>query len=112
MAAGFDLWAADEARQLGIELWAARPWAGHAPRKEDAKLYAELIEYASKVVNVVESEKFPGNWCYHKRNEWMVDHADAVMAYYNGKGTGGTFACLEYARGKKPIANIYHDPPF
>ena len=113
MAAGLDLWAADEARLLGIEVWAAKPWAGHTPRKGDEQLYATIIEHASKVVNVVESDEFPGAWCYHKRNEWMVDHADVVMAYWNGKESGGTFACRNYAKKvEKPVANIYFDPPF
>ena len=112
MANGLDLWAADEARLLGIEVWAAKPWAGHGPRKGDEELYSRIENYASKVVNVVESETFPGNWCYQKRNEWMVDNATHVMAYYNGKPKGGTYNCITYAKGKKPIRNIYGWPPF
>lgn len=113
MAAGFDLWAGDEARLLGLEVWAAKPWTTHEPRKEDAELYATIIEYASKVVNVVESDTFPGAWCYHKRNEWMVDNADVVMSYWSGKESGGTYACREYARRThKKLANIIGDPPF
>jgi uncharacterized phage-like protein YoqJ len=113
MAAGFDLWLADEARKEGIEVWAAKPWTGHKARKGDEELYATIIDYASKIVNVVESESFPGAWCYHKRNEWMVDNCDRVIAYLNPeKEKGGTFACVKYARGKKPIRNIWDDPPF
>jgi len=113
MASGFDLWAGDEARKLGIKVIAARPWAGHGPRNEDRELYDAIIAYASEVVNVNESENYPGAWVYHKRNEYMVDNADAVMAYWNGKESGGTFACRNYAiKVGKPIANIYYDPPF
>ncbi len=112
MANGYDLWLGDEALLLGIEVIAARPWAGHQPRKEDRELYDRIIAAASRVVNVNESQKYPGAWCYQKRNEWMVDHADAVMAYWDGTEDGGTWNCIEYARGKKPIANIYYDPPF
>jgi uncharacterized phage-like protein YoqJ len=112
MAAGFDLWAADEARLLGLEVIAAKPWAGHKPRMEDAELYDRIVNYASRVVAVNESENYPGIWVYQKRNEWMVDNADAVMAYWSGKEHGGTWNCIKYARGKKPIANIYFDPPF
>ena len=112
MAAGFDLWAADEARLLGLEIWCAKPWAGHKPRKADAGLYERVLAASSRVVNVNESDSYPGAWVYQKRNEWMVDNADAVMAYWNGHEGGGTFNCVEYARGKKPIANVYYDPPF
>lgn len=114
MAAGLDLWSGDEARLLGLELWCAKPWKGHIPRVEDRELYTTLIDYASKVVEIVDTEDFPGAWCYHKRNEWMVDHADVVMAYLNPeKEKGGTFACVTYARKvKKPVANIIGDPPF
>ena len=113
MAAGFDLWAGDEARNLGIEVWAAKPWAGHGPRKGDEELYATIIEDAGRVVNVVESEEFPGAWVYHKRNHWMVDNATHVLSYLNPEATrGGTFECVKYARGKKPIRNIYTAAPF
>ena len=113
MANGVDLWAGDEARLLGLELWAAKPWAGHTPRTEDTELYAGIIEASSRVVNVVEEVDFPGNWCYHKRNHWMVDNATHVLAYLNPAATrGGTFECVKYARGKKPIRNIYEAAPF
>ena len=113
MAAGFDLWAGDEARLLGLEIWAAKPWAGHKPRRGDEELYERIIAAASRVVNVNESEDYPGAWCYPQRNKWMVDNADAVMAYWSGVEKGGTYNCIEYARQvNKPIANIYHDPPF
>lgn len=117
MAAGYDLWAGDEARKLGLEIWAAKPWRGHGPRKGDEELYQGIIEHASKVVNVVDQDEFPGAWCYHKRNEWMVDNCTHLMAYWNGKEKGGTFACLNYAKSldeavRPKIRNIYHDPPF
>jgi uncharacterized phage-like protein YoqJ len=113
MASGFDLWAGDEALDLGLEVIAARPWAGHEPRKADRELYDKIIAAASRVVNVHESEDYPGPWVYQKRNEWMVDNADVVMAYWSGKEKGGTWNCVEYTRKvKKPLTNIYHDPPF
>lgn len=107
-AAGVDLWGADEARLQGIEVWLAKPWAGHGPRAGDESLYHTIFTYAGRVVNVVEQEDFPGNWSYQRRNEWMVDHATHVLAYMipNLK-SGGTYNCVKYARGKKPVRNIY-----
>lgn len=111
-ASGFDLWAGDEARILGLEVWFAKPWAGHSPRVEDRELYNRLQEYSSRVINVDESESYPGPWCYQKRNEWMVDNATHVLAYWSGVEKGGTYNCVKYARGKKPIRNIYQAAPF
>jgi len=113
MAAGFDLWAGDEARLLGMEVWAAKPWAGHGPRKEDEQLYAGIIEAASRVVNVVDQDEYPGPSSYHARNHWMVDNATHVLAYLNPLArAGGTYQCVKYARGKKPIRNIFLAAPF
>jgi uncharacterized phage-like protein YoqJ len=114
MAAGFDLWAGDEALKLGLEVWAAKPWTGHTHRKGDRELYERIIAGASRVVNVVEQDAYPGVWVYHNRDKWMVDNADVVMAYWNGWEKGGTFGTREYAKNvaKKPVTNIYHDPPF
>lgn len=113
MAAGYDLWFGDEARLLDIEVWAAKPWAGHEARPDDEQLYSKIIEYASRVVNVSEEIEFPGSWCYHARNHWMVDNATHVLAYLNPDAvSGGTYQCVKYARGRKPIRNIYEAPPF
>lgn len=113
MASGVDLWAGAEALLLGIEVIAAKPWAGHAPRAEDAELYATICDGAREVVEVDDSSKYPGPWVYHKRNEWMVDHATHILAYWSGKETGGTAACLRYAnKVGKPVRNIYDLPPF
>src|SRR6188768_2394402 len=90
MANGFDLWGGTEALRLGCPVWAAKPWTTHGPRKSDIELYAEIIENADQVFNVTEADDYPGPWVYHKRNEFMVDHSDKVLAYWNGKQAGGT----------------------
>ena len=35
--------------------------------------------------------------CYHARNRYLVDHADSVLALYNGSTTGGTAYTVKYA---------------
>jgi uncharacterized phage-like protein YoqJ len=115
MAAGFDLWAADEIeRELGIPLIAAVPWKGHTARKEDEELYADILTRAQEIVYVNDSEQYPGPWVYQDRNEYMVDRADLVMAYLNPhKNKGGTYNCVTYAKKVgKPVANVWYDPPF
>jgi uncharacterized phage-like protein YoqJ len=114
MAEGFDLLAAKAAMELELEVWAARPWTGHYVSCEWQNLYDEVIDYASKIVVVTKAKEYPGHWCMFKRNEWMVDNCDAVMAYWNPeKESGGTYGCIQYAKKVgKPVANIYFDPPF
>lgn len=113
MADGFDLWAMDEARILGIPLIAARPWAGHAPSRQDEELYFRVLESAIKRVDISDTDKFPGNWCYFKRNEWLVDNCDALLCYWDGDSSGGTHHCRDYAKKKGiPVANLFNAPPF
>jgi uncharacterized phage-like protein YoqJ len=108
MASGVDLWAADEARTLGIDLWAARPWSTHTPRRGDEELYGDILSAASKVVVVTSIDRYPGPWVYQKRNEWMVDNATNLLAYWSGKERGGTWNCIQYAKNVKvPIRNAY-----
>jgi uncharacterized phage-like protein YoqJ len=62
------------------------------------------------VVNVNESIDYPGPKCYHDRNHWMVDNADRVLAYWSGKKSGGTYACVQYAEKQgKRVRNCYGD---
>jgi uncharacterized phage-like protein YoqJ len=108
MAAGVDIWGGLEALYLGLDVIAARPWTTHRARKQDEEAYLYILASASDVIDVVESKEYPGPWCYHKRNEWMVDHADRVLAYWSGKESGGTYACIKYARKQLvPIRNVY-----
>lgn len=113
MANGVDLWAGDEALLLGYSVWAAKPWTGHTHRKADAELYSRIIEGASRVVNVVEQDNYPGVWVYHNRDKWMIDNCTHVLAYLHPDARkGGTYGTVQYARGKKPIRNIYTAAPF
>lgn len=117
MAAGFDLWAGDEARLLGMELWCAKPWATHEPRKGDENLYETLIDYADKIITVTNVDKYPGPWVYPVRNKWMVDNCTHLLAYWSGKEKGGTYDCVKYAKSlgeedRPLIKNIFNAPPF
>lgn len=110
MANGYDLWAGTEALREGFAVWAAKPWAGHKPRVGDRALYKEVIDGAERVHDVHLSDTYIGPWLYQVRNEWMVDNATHLLAYWNGAQKGGTFNCWTYAQKKLPqdrIHNIY-----
>lgn len=64
--------------------------------------YWQLCREADQ--NILLSEEF-SKGCFHARNRYMVDHADRVIAIYNGDGRGGTAYTVEYAKrmGKEII---------
>lgn len=70
----------------------------------------KLCDSAAEVVYVCEDGYAP--WKMQKRNEWMVDNCDLVLALWNGT-SGGTANCLRYAgQEEKEIVNLwekYHD---
>lgn len=114
MAAGFDLCAGLAAIELDIPITAARPWNTHTVGKLWIADYTTVMAYADIVHVVTDIDHYTGPWLLHDRNHWMVDHCDAVIAYWNpSKNSGGTFQCIEYTKKvDKPLANIFFDPPF
>ena len=94
MAAGVDLLAGCVAVLMDIPITCARPWAGHKPRVADTEVYELLLDNAQRIVS---SDKYLGPWLYQRRNEWMVDHADEVLAVWDGS-PGGTANCVKYAK--------------
>jgi uncharacterized phage-like protein YoqJ len=109
MALGFDMALASAALELGIPLLAAvacigqeSPWT--QPQKDK---FNNLLERAGKVVIVCE-----GGFSAHKlqlRNEYMVRHADVLLALYSGK-SGGTQNCVLYAQKlDKEIVHLWQE---
>lgn len=96
MASGIDLWSARAAYHAGIQFECAVPWKGHRPRKEDAPDYYRALDFADKVTYVNDSEEYLGPWLYQRRNEYMVDNAENVLAVWDGTN-GGTKNCVDYA---------------
>lgn len=100
MAAGVDLESARVAHLMGIPFWSVKPWAGHAPRTSDKDKYQKAWFHAAERFVVNPSEKYIGPWLYQRRNEWMVNHSDnAVLAVWDGTEDGGTWNCINYAKG-------------
>jgi len=110
MAEGADMLSGKLAIDMGIPLICALPWTTHyssiSPKYRG--LYKYLLNHAEEAYPVVEAETFPGNWCYHERNRWMVDEADGVIAWYDGRKGGGTAETVKYAKKiGKVVHNIY-----
>jgi uncharacterized phage-like protein YoqJ len=106
MALGVDQWAAEAAVRLGVPFEAAVPFAGQekAWPPESQRKYRELLSKATKTT-VVYDGGYAG-WKMQKRNEYMVDNCDALVAVWDGTD-GGTANCHSYAlRVKKPVIRI------
>ncbi len=73
--------------------------------KTDIENFENLLKKANRVVYVTEDEYQP--YVLERRNHFMVDNSDEILAVWNGKKEGGTYHCIKYAeRMQKPITNI------
>ena len=102
-ALGFDTVAAVtvlnmKAKYPDLRLVMALPCPEQSARwqKADRALYQSILSRADEVVTL--SEHYT-NYCMMKRNRYMVDHADKVIAYLK-KDTGGTASTVRYAEKK------------
>lgn len=102
MAQGADTYCAEavlllRAQREGITLECALP----CPQQTDGwtqaqkTRHADIVAAADKVTMV--SDAYTRN-CMLKRNAYMVDHADVVLAVWNGTACGGTYNTIAYAR--------------
>lgn len=111
-ALGIDLMAAQLVQSLkcnlpGISLTAAIPFEGQAERYNiyDKRVYRRLLELADKVI-VFSDCYYPR--CFLDRDEFMVENASYLIAYYDGREKGGTYYTVKKARARGiPIINVY-----
>lgn len=77
-------------------------------KENDRIMYNKMIQKADHVIYVDRYKGYqsPGEIDryhvskMHRRNEFMVDHCDLLIALWDGS-SGGTSACIEYARKKE-----------
>ena len=111
-AIGFDMIAAEVVVSLkqshpDITLTAAIPFNGQASRFSfyDRKQYDRLLEVADEVI-VLSDRYYPR--CFLDRDEFMVNNASSLIAYYDGREKGGTFYTIRKAMAQNiPIVNVY-----
>lgn len=99
MALGFDQLAFEVAKERGMKVTAAVPFQGQAGNwpKASQEQYQEMLSRADRAVVVSQGEYSPEKM--QTRNEWMVDHADSVIACWDGS-SGGTENCVRYAKSR------------
>jgi uncharacterized phage-like protein YoqJ len=96
MASGFDLLAARAAWIHNTPFAAVRPWMTHGPMKGWESRYEWAMEKATQIIETDQSTRYPGPWAFERRNRYMVDRCEHLVAYYDGT-KGGTHNCIEYA---------------
>lgn len=67
----------------------------YSPKGETAK---KRIIQGCDIVNNISKRYYQG--CMQKRNRYMVDKSDLVIAVWNGKESGGTWNTIQYAKSK------------
>lgn len=80
------------------------------PIADPAKTWSEAqklryYRYLHAADEVTEIAPHCHRGCYHKRNRFLVDQADVLLAIYDGQSKGRTSCTIDYARkqGKKVI---------
>ncbi len=102
MAMGFDMLAAEavvkfRATHWDVELEAAIPFPGQPERfsREDKMRYANLLNSADTQTIV---SGFYHSGCFHRRNDYMINNASMMIAYWDGKPSGGTYYTYSVAQ--------------
>lgn len=111
-AVGYDILAAEmvvslKSRLPDITLIAAIPFNEQASRFNDYnKLrYDKLLKAADEVI-VLSQGYFP--MCFLERDEFMVNNASLLIAFYDGRERGGTFYTIKRAKERGvPIVNVF-----
>lgn len=101
MARGIDMWSAEIVLNLkkknpDLHLICALPHRDFESRwgLEEQRKYREILEQAD-LVRYINENYFRA--CYQRRNEWMVNHSNRVIAAFNGE-LGGTKNTIDYAK--------------
>ena len=92
-----------------IKLNAAIPFRGHNDPKwpEKTRMLYDAILYRADKTELVTDGPF-STWALEKRNRYMADRSDCLIAVYTG-APGGTANCIKYAR-KQHMPIWYIDP--
>ncbi len=112
MAIGFDLAAAEavlslRSRHPDVQLIAAIPFRGQEAdfSPSERERYVRVLAAADDM-EILAPAYHRG--CYSVRNRFLVDHAGVVVAWYNGRASGGTHQTVELARQRRrELINLY-----
>ena len=90
----------DEGREIILE--AALPYP-YSKRKNETAASAKKDNILLSCDIVHTASQYYHKGCMMKRNRYMVDNSDIVLAIWNGNENGGTWNTLKYAMSKKKM---------
>ncbi len=116
-ALGVDMWSGEillrlkeQSEYSGIELVVVLPHPGHDERwdQRSRTRMAFLVKHSTECITIG-TDSSPES--YYKRNRYLVDHADCLVAVYDNNRTvrSGTGMMVNYAK-KKSLPVICIDP--
>lgn len=113
MAEGFDLAAAEAVLAVRpawpVHLICVVPFPGQAKRfsPQNRERYRVILEEADEVITTAPAYH---RGCFLRRNDFLVEHAAHVVAYYNGEPKGGTHYTVKRAQklGLR-VENLHHE---
>lgn len=114
VALGFDMLAAEEVQTLkvalsDIRLVAVVPHRGQSEQWSpyERQRYERLLAMADDV-KVLSERYYDG--CLLRRNDYMISHADCIIAYFDGKQKGGTFYTVRNAtKHGLSVTNLFNN---
>lgn len=109
MALGWDTAVAAASRSLSIPYIAAVPYKGQGTSWDyrARTIYESLLSDAEEVVYVSELYKRD---VFEKRDKWMVDNSESVIALFDGELKGGTWMTVNYANHvEKTVINFWDE---
>ena len=109
MADGWDIALAKTSLSLNIPLAAAIPFHGFRGHEKKGE-YQDILNNTLTSAYYICSEGYEV-WKLHRRNEWIADRANLMLAFWDGNKKGETFNCIEYCHKKNiPWINLYTPP--
>ena len=113
MACGFDLAAAEAVLSLreeceGMELIAVVPFAGQQERfpDPDKQRYKAVLTAADRTVVLADAYS---RGCYYRRNDYLVEHAGCVVAWYVRKSSGTGYTVRRARQHGIEVLNLYEN---
>lgn len=111
MAVGFDLAAAEAVLACRkscpeLELIAVVPYAGQDAyfSNSDRRRYGKVLQAAERTITLAEGY-YDG--CFMTRNDYLVDHASALVAWYDGSPGGTHYTVRRAGRRGMGVVNLY-----
>lgn len=115
MAAGFDLAAAEavvalRARHPDVRLVAVVPFRGQERlfTPEDRARYALLLAAADRTELLSECYH---RGCYLRRNDWLINHASTLVAWYDGSEGGTRYTVARALRMGRTVLHLHPRAP-